>query len=259
MFLIIKDREGEIVMKKRVAVITGASKGIGRSIAITFAQNGYCVVANYNESEDAAKETLAEILKYSDGHIFKADVSSANDVKELFHFIKSTYGVIDILVNNAGKIIRPGNWDTISDDDWDRTYEINAKGTYLCIRELVSLFRDDSVGHIINISSTVGEAGAAAVIAYGAAKASVINMTKSFAAEFAPKITVNAVSPGNIDTEMTTSAGKELVDWVIAATPMKRLGTTQEVADLVAFLGSDHANFITGQVIDIDGGYSWRT
>lgn len=245
-------------MGKKVAVITGASRGIGRSIAITLAKEGYYVIANYNESEKAAQDTLGEILNYSEGCVLKADISSTSGVKSMAAFVKNTYGSIDVLVNNAGKIMRPGNWNIISDADWDYTYKVNAKGMYLCTREMVPLFRKGQMGHIVNIASTVGEAGGAAVIAYGAAKAAVINMTKSFAAAFAPDITVNAVAPGNIDTDMTSGAGKELIDWVINATPMKRLGQPQEVADLVAFLCSDKANFITGQVIDIDGGYSWR-
>ena len=245
-------------MNKKIAIVTGASRGIGRSIAITFAMKGYYVVVNYNKSELEAQDTLNLIRKYSDGDIFKADIADASEVKSMATFIKEKYKVIDVLVNNAGQIIRPGGWNIISEEDWDYTYKLNAKGMYMCTCELVSLFRKKHMGHIVNIASTVGESGASAVIAYGAAKAAVINMTKSFAAAFAPNITVNAVSPGNIDTDMTAGAGKELVDWIIDVTPMKRLGQPQEVADLVAFLCSDKANFITGQVIDIDGGYSWR-
>ena len=246
-------------MEKLIAVVTGASRGIGRSIAITLAKKGYHVVINYYTSEYEAKKVLEEVCKFSSGVIYKADISDVEQVRNMAQFVKEQYGVIDVLVNNAGKILRPGNWDVISDDAWDMTIKINAKGMYMCTRELVGLFRKDRVGHIVNISSTVGEAGAAPVIAYGAAKAATINMTKSFASAFAPNITVNSVAPGNINTEMTTGAGKDLIDWVISMTPMGRLGTTQEVADLVAFLCSEQANFITGQVIDVDGGYSWRT
>lgn len=245
-------------MRKKVAVVTGASRGIGRSIAITLAKLNYQVIVNYNKCEKEALDVLAEIRKYSEGMLCKADVSEMQEVKYMAKQIKDNYGVIDVLVNNAGKIIRPGQWDVISDEDWDRTYQINAKGAFNCIKVMEPLFNKESVGHIINIASTVGEAGGAAVVAYGAAKAALINMTLSFAKQFAPDIVVNAVAPGNIDTEMTRGAGKDLVDWVIDVTPLKRLGTAQEVADLVAFLCSDNANFITGQIIDIDGGYSWR-
>ena len=243
-------------MQNMIAVITGASRGIGRAIAITLAKQGFLVVINYNESQLEALETLNEVKKYSDGIVIQADVSNISEVNRMAGEIAKQYGKINVLVNNAGSIIRPGDWENISDEQWDLTYNINAKGTYNCIRALKKLFDEDSVGHIVNISSTVGENGAAAVVAYGAAKAAVINMTMSFAKEFAPKIVVNTVAPGNIDTEMTKSAGKEVVDWIINVTPMKRLGNTDEVADLVGFLCSQKTNFITGQVINVDGGYS---
>lgn len=245
-------------MNKKVAVVTGGSRGIGKSIAVKLAMVGYDIIINYYKSEIEAMNTLSLVRKYSNGDIFKADVSNVSEVKDMVDFIKEKYDSISILVNNAGCIIRPAGWNEISEADWDSTYNVNAKGMYICTREMVPLFRKDIMGHIVNISSTVGEAGAAPVIAYGAAKAAVINMTKSFAAAFAPDITVNAVAPGNIDTDMTQGAGKDLVDWVIDVTPMKRLGQPEEVAELVAFLCSDKANFITGQIIDIDGGYSWR-
>ncbi len=245
-------------MDRKIAVITGASRGIGRSIAITLAKQGYEIVINYNDSEKDAQKTLKDVKIFTDGMLIKADVAKISDVEKMSDIIKEKYENIDVLVNNAGKILRPGNWNKVTDADWDRTYQINAKGTFNCIRLMSHLFRTDKVGHIINIASTVGESGAAAVISYGAAKAAVINMTLAFAKEFAPNIVVNAVAPGNIDTEMTLAAGKDLVDWIISVTPMKRLGTPQEVADLVSFLASDNANFITGQVISIDGGYSLK-
>lgn len=241
----------------RVAVVTGASRGIGKAIAVTLAKDGFDVVLNYNKSVEKAEQTLLEVRDISNGYMYQADVSDTDAVKGMVNFVKERYGKIDVLVNNAGKIIRPGNWDIITDYDWDLTYKINAKGMYNCVRYFAPLFTNERIGHIVNLSSTVGECGAAPVISYGAAKAAVINMSRSFARQFAPNIMVNVVAPGNIDTDMTAGAGKELVDWTIGVTPLKRLGKPQEVADLVCFLCSDKANFITGQVIDIDGGYAW--
>lgn len=244
-------------MKKIIALVTGASRGIGKAIAIQLAKDGAFVLINYQESKTCALETLSEVQKYSDGEIIQANIAEINEVKTMMSYISEKYGYLDILVNNAGRIIRPGNWNVITDKDFHDTIDINATGTYYCIRYAHPLFRKDKTCHIVNIASTVGENGAAAVIAYGAAKAAIINMTKSFAREFAPNIAVNAVAPGNIDTDMTRSAGDDLVNWIIEATPMQRLGKPEEVADLVSFLCSSKSDFITGQTIDIDGGYAW--
>lgn len=244
-------------MERTIALVTGASRGIGKAIAIQLAKEGTFVLINYHEAKNCALKTLSEVQKYSDGEIIQANIADDNDVKAMMLYISKHYGKLDILVNNAGKIIRPGKWDIITDKDFRDTIDINAVGMYYCIKYAHPLFRKDKTCHIVNIASTVGENGAAAVIAYGAAKAAVINMTKSFAREFAPNITVNAVAPGNIDTDMTRGAGEDLVNWVIEATPMQRLGKPEEVADLVSFLCSSKSNFITGQIIDIDGGYAW--
>ena len=176
----------------------------------------------------------------------------------MYKKIKEKYNRLDVLVNNAGAIIRPGSWKEISEEDWQRTIDINLKGVFNCIKVFAELLKESENGRIINFTSTVGISAVAPVIAYGAAKAGVINLTNAFAKELAPSITVNAIAPGNIDTDMTTGAGKELVDWVINNTPMKRLGRPEEVAYLVSFLASEKASFITGQIIEVAGGYDLR-
>lgn len=243
---------------KKVALVTGASRGIGKSIAVDLAKSNYIVIINYLKCDSEAKKTLSEVLKYSDGILIKADVSDVDAVESMKKTIEDNYGRLDVLVNNAGQIIRPGDWENISTTDWDRTFDVNCKGTFNCIKTFAPLLKSSQSGRIVNLASTVGFAAAPPVIAYSAAKASIINMTNAFAKALAPNVTVNAVAPGNIDTEMTQSAGERLVKWVIDATPMKRLGQPEEVAALVNFLCSDNASFITGQIIEIAGGYDLR-
>lgn len=245
-------------MKKKVALVTGASRGIGKAIAIDLAKNNYIVVINYFSNEEEAKEVLKEVNLYSEGYLIKADVSSIREVNNMYEKVKEEYNRLDVLVNNAGAIIRPGGWKEISEKDWQRTIDINLKGVFNCIKVFADLLRKSLNGRIINLTSTVGISAVAPVIAYGAAKAGVINLTNAFAKELAPNITVNAIAPGNIDTDMTRGAGKELVDWVIDNTPMKRLGEPEEVAYLVSFLASEKSSFITGQIIEIAGGYDLR-
>lgn len=243
---------------EKVALVTGASRGIGKAIAIELAKNNYIVIVNYFKNETEAKKTLSEVLKYSDGCLIKADVSKVDDVAEMKKVIDEKYNRLDVLINNAGEIIRPGDWENISETDWDRTFDVNCKGTFNCIKVFAPLLKANVSSRIVNLASTVGFAAAPPVIAYSASKASVINITNAFAKALAPNVTVNAVAPGNIDTEMTQSAGEGLVKWVIDVTPMKRLGKPEEVAALVNFLCSDSASFITGQIIEIAGGYDLR-
>jgi 3-oxoacyl-[acyl-carrier protein] reductase len=244
-------------MKNKVAVITGSSRGIGRSIATEFAKNGALVVINFIDSQNDAMDALAEVKKFSDGICLKADVSNCNDVEHMKNEVIRNYGTLDILVNNAGVIPRPGNWEDIDGEAWNRTFSVNTQGVFNCIRVFSKyLCENEYGGKIVNISSTCGENGVAGVIAYSAAKAAVINMTKAFAKTFAPKVNVNAITPGNIATDMTKGAGDDLIQQIVAATPFKRLGMPIEVAYLTRFLCSDEASFITGQVISIDGGYN---
>lgn len=245
-------------MEKRIALVTGASRGIGKSIAIDLAKNNYIVLINYYSNDEEAKEVLDDVNSYSEGYLFKADVSNIREVNNMYEKIKEKYNKLDVLINNAGAIIRPGGWKEISEEDWQRTIDINLKGVFNCIKTFAGLLEESKNGRIINLTSTVGISAVTPVIAYGAAKAGVINLTNAFAKELAPNITVNAIAPGNIDTDMTRGAGKELVDWVIDNTPMKRLGVPEEVAYLVSFLASEKASFITGQIIEVAGGYDLR-
>lgn len=245
-------------MGKTVALVTGASRGIGKAIAIDLAKNNYIVVINYYSNDEEAKKVLEEVNLYLEGYLFKADVSNISEVNNMYERIKEKYNRLDVLVNNAGAIIRPGGWKDISEEDWQRTIDINLKGVFNCIKVFSDLLEESKNGRIINLTSTVGISAVTPVIAYGAAKAGVINLTNAFAKELAPNITVNAIAPGNIDTDMTRGAGEELVNWVIDNTPMKRLGKPEEVAYLVSFLASEKSSFITGQVIEVAGGYDLR-
>lgn len=245
-------------MEKKVALVTGASRGIGKAIAIDLAKNNYIVVINYCQNENAAKEVLDIVNSYSEGMIIKADVSNIDDINSMYKQIKEKFNRLDVLVNNAGAIIRPAGWTEISDEDWQKTLDINLKGVFNCTKVFTELLQKSRNGRIINLTSTVGISAAAPVIAYGAAKAGVISLTNAFAKELAPNITVNAIAPGNIDTDMTQSAGQDLIDWVIDNTPMKRLGKPEEIAYLVSFLASEKSSFITGQIIEVAGGYDLR-
>ena len=167
---------------------------------------------------------------------------------------REAFGGLDILVNNAGYLPRPGDWKNISEDIWRATIDTNLTGVFNCIRMAVPLIADRDGGRIINVSSTYGIFGSANVIAYVAAKAGVINLTKSFAKELAPRITVNAVAPGHIQTDLTPKV-PGFLEKISAMTPAGRIGQASEVAALIAFLASDRAAYITGQVIAVDGGH----
>lgn len=248
------ERFGE--KKKRVAIITGSSRGIGKATALQLAKDDINIVINYLKSEKKSKEVVEEIKRMGGTAIaVKADISKLEEAKELTEKAIEFFGSIDILINNAGEIIRPGDWKSIDDETWERTLDVNLKGAFNCIKVVAPYMIKQNSGKIVNISSTYGIIGAAPVIAYTVAKAGVINLTKAFAKELAPYITVNAVAPGNINTEMTSSAGEEFIKNTIEITPLKRLGEPEDVAYAVAFLTSEKANFITGQVLIVDGGH----
>ncbi|MBU0975366.1 MAG: 3-oxoacyl-ACP reductase family protein [Patescibacteria group bacterium] len=239
--------------KNKVVLVTGASKGIGKAIASSFAKEGAKVVVNYNSSKDEALEVVDEIKKLGTEAIaVHCDVTNEEDIKKMIIETVKIYNGIDILVNNAGQIIRPGDSNTDS-DSWSKTLDINIKGVWLMIKYAITHMKNGS--SIVNISSYVGQLGSQYVLPYEIAKAGVINLTKAYAKELAPDIRVNSVSPGNIDTSMTRGAGEEFIQKTISNTPLKRLGEPSEIAKAVLFLASSDASFITGVNLDVDGGF----
>jgi len=233
-------------LKNKVALITGSSRGIGKSIALLFAKEGAKIIVNFLGSGKEANETVTEIEKIGSQAIaIKCDVSNENQVKKMIKTSIDKFGKIDILVNNAGKLLRPGESKTTS-ENWDQTININLKGVWLVTREVFPYLQKNEGSSILNIASYVGILSSQYVLPYGAAKAGVINITKAYAKELAPKIRVNSISPGNIDTEMTRGAGEDFIQRIVNNTPLKRLGKTNEIAKSALFLVSDDASFITG-------------
>jgi len=239
----------------KVALVTGASRGIGRASALELAREGADVVVNYVNSATEAAQLVAEIEALGRRAVaVQADVADATAVTRLMTAAVDAFGGLDILVNNAGYLPRPGDWKNITEDVWRETIDVNLTGVFNCIRAAAPLIAARAGGRIINIASTYGIFGAANVIAYVAAKAGVINLTKSFAKELAPGITVNAVAPGHIHTDLTPKV-PGFIEKISAMTPAGRIGQAAEVAALIAFLASDRAAYITGQVIAVDGGH----
>lgn len=243
------------MLNGKIALVTGAGRGIGRAIALTLAKYGADVVVNYNGSGEKAKEVAAEIEKMGrKAVVIKANVADKEDCKAMFEQIKEVYGRLDILVNNAG-ITRDGLSVRMKENDFDEVININLKGSFLCMQQAGIMMMRQRYGKIVNISSISGVRGNAGQINYCAAKAGVLGMTKSMAKELASRnIYVNAVAPGYIDTDMTEALSKEVKDAVQKEIPLGRTGKAEEIAETVAFLASDRASYITGQVILVDGG-----
>lgn len=240
---------------KKIALVTGASRGIGAEIAKTLAKDNYFVIINFNNSEKAARELEHEINTGGGECLaLKADVSNKKQVEEMFEYILKAFGKIDLLVNNAG-ISQQKLFTDITEEDLRKITEINYYGTFYCSQLAAKNMISNQSGKIINISSMWGVCGASMESHYAASKAAVIALTKSLAKELAPSnITVNCVAPGATMTDMMKLLGEETFKYVKEETPLGRLASPKEIAACVKYLASDDANFITGETININGG-----
>ncbi len=241
---------------KKVALITGASRGIGKSIAIELAKNNINIVINFNKDEREATSVVEEIKKFGVESIaVKADISKFDECAAMMEVVKKRFGFLDILVNNAGAL-SDKTLKNMTKEQWDFVVRINLDGIFNMTKNALSLIRDD--GRIINISSIVGISGNFGQTNYAASKAGIIGFTKSLARELGKrKITVNAVAPGFIDTHMTQNVPFIRKKIILAMIPLGRAGLPEDVANLVAFLASDKSGYITGEVICVDGGFSF--
>ena len=239
----------------KVAVVTGAARGLGRAIALRLARGGARVVVNYRENATAANEVVEQVLAGGgQAFAFMADVRQPSQAQGLIEAAVNTYGRLDILVNNAGTT-RDTLLMRMSEEDWDIVVDTNLKGAFNCIKSASRQMMRQRYGRIVNITSVAGLGGNVGQANYAAAKAGLIGLTKTVAKEMGSRsITCNAVAPGLVRTDLTASLPPELVQVAIERTPLGRTGTPEEIAEAVVFLASDQAGFITGQVLAVDGG-----
>ena len=242
-------------MEKKVALVTGAGRGIGRQIALTLAGEGMFVVVNFNGSRERAQEVVDTIKENGgDGVIYQCNVSDFAQTENMVKNLVKSYGHVDVLVNNAG-ITRDGLIMKMSEEDFDAVIETNLKGCFNTIRHLSRQMLKQRSGKIINIASVSGVLGNVGQANYAASKAGIIGLTKTMARELASRgITVNAIAPGFIHTEMTEVLSDAVKESAVAQIPLGKFGETEDIAEIAAFLASDKAKYITGQVIHVDGG-----
>lgn len=237
-------------------LITGASRGIGRAAAVTFAKNGFDVAVNYRQSEDMAMALVNELKGYGvKTAAYRADVADKSAVLEMFRKAEAELGKITVLVNNAG-IAEQALFTDISEEMWDRMFDVNVKGAYNCTQAALPSMIHEKYGRIVNVSSMWGISGASCEVHYSASKAALIGFTKALAKEVGLSgITVNCIAPGVIGTDMNSAIPKEIMETLKADTPLNRIGTPEDAAEAIFFLASDKAGFITGQVLSVDGGF----
>ena len=242
-------------LEGKVAIVTGASRGIGRAVAINLAQSGADVVVNYSGSEGAAQETVEAVQALGRKAIkIKANVANVDEVASMVEEAHKEFGHIDILVNNAG-ITRDGLLMRMKDEDFDAVIDINLKGVYLVTKAVSKIMMKQRSGHIINMTSVVGVMGNAGQVNYAASKSGIIGMTMSLAREVGSRgITVNAVAPGFIQTAMTDVLSDDIKEQMKSQIPLGAFGSVQDIANAVVFLASDEAKYITGQTLHVDGG-----
>ncbi len=242
-------------MNGKVALVTGASRGIGRAVAMELAKNGVNLIINYSGSEEAAKEVLKEVTKLGiQAYIYKANVGNYNECAAMVEFAIEKFSKIDILVNNAG-ITKDMLLMRMSEEQFDDVININLKGTFNCMQLVSKYMIKAKSGRIINMASVSGRLGNAGQVNYAASKAGVEGMTKAAAREMAARgITVNAIAPGFVKTDMTDVLSDKVKENIIESIPMKTFGIPEDIAKTVVFLAGEGARYITGQTISVDGG-----
>ena len=243
------------MIKNKNIVVTGATRGIGKEIAFTLVENGANVAINYRTFNESIERLVEDLRRFGTNVVaIKCDISSEEDIKRFIVEAKKQLGTIDVLVNNAG-ITKDGLLVRMKETDFQDVLDVNLKGTFMCTREVATIMMKQRYGKIINISSVVGVIGNAGQCNYAASKAGVIGFSKSAARELAGRnITVNVIAPGFIKTDMTEGLNESVKETMLKGIPLKRIGEPKDIANLVLFLSSDLSNYITGQVINVDGG-----